>query len=154
MGPKKAVAPPERRKVNYDNGRNLMTRNLKNWYKTHKDYYNEFKSSIEGAFLNGDEKTVFELIGNLNTSIIEACKELLTEETVKLGEFEPRNTEVVDWVSNDLDASIASKFHPFSAHNKEVLLDAFKKGELLTDRYKAILYWLHLDGGQMFMLML
>ena len=65
MGPKKAVAPPERRKVNYDNGRNLMTRNLKNWYKTHKDYYNEFKSSIEGAFLNGDEKTVFELIGNL-----------------------------------------------------------------------------------------
>lgn len=134
MGPKKAVAPPERRKVNYDNGRNLMTRNLKNWYKTHKDYYNEFKSSIEGAFLNGDEKTVFELIGNLrspilpkDTSIIEACKELLTEETVKLGEFEPRNTEVVDWVSNDLDASIASKFHPFSAHNKEVLLDAFKK---------------------------
>ena len=62
MGPKKAVAPPERRKVNYDNGRNLMTRNLKNWYQTHKDYYKEFKSSIEGAFLNGDEKTVFELM--------------------------------------------------------------------------------------------
>ena len=33
MGPKKAVAPPERRKVNYDNGRNLMTRDLKNWYR-------------------------------------------------------------------------------------------------------------------------
>lgn len=160
MGPKKTVAPPERRKVNYDNGRNLMTRNLKNWYKTHKDYYKEFKSSIEGAFLNGDEKTVFELIGELrspilpkDTSIFEACKELLTEETVKLGEFEPRNTEVVDWVSNDLDATIAAKYHPFSADNKDALLDAFKKGELLTDRYMAILYWLHLDGGQMFMLM-
>ncbi len=160
MGPKKAVAPPERRKVNYDNGRNLMTRDLKNWYQTHKDYYNEFKYSIEGAFLNGDEKTVFELIGNLRspilpkgTSTLEACKDLLTEETVKLGEFEPRNTEGADWVSNDLDATIAAKYHPFSADNKDALLDAFKKGELLTDRYKAILYWLFLDGGQMFMMM-
>jgi hypothetical protein len=139
MGPKKTVAPPERRKVNYDNGRNLMTRNLKNWYKTHKDYYKEFKSSIEGAFLNGDEKTVFELIGELRSPIL------------------PKDTsifaEVVDWVSNDLDATIAAKYHPFSADNKDALLDAFKKGELLTDRYMAILYWLHLDGGQMFMLM-
>ena len=42
MGPKKAAAPPGRRKVNYDNGRNLMKRDLKNWYLTHKDYYNEF----------------------------------------------------------------------------------------------------------------
>ena len=109
MGPKKAVVPPVRRKVNYDNGRNLMTRDLKNWYKTHKDYYNEFKYSIEGAFLNDDEKTVFELIGELTspllskgTSTLEACKDLLTEETVKLGEFETRNTEVVDWVSMTL----------------------------------------------------
>lgn len=160
MGPKKAVAPPERRKVNYDNGRNLMTRDLKDWYQTHKDYYNEFKSSIEGAFLNGDEKTIFKLIGELRNPILpkdistlEACKDLFTEEPVKLGEFKPRNTEAVDWVSNDLDANLASKFHPFSADNKEALLDSFKKGELFTDRYRAILFWLYLDGGQMFMVM-
>lgn len=160
MEPKKAVAPPERRKVNYDNGRNLMTRDLTDWYQTHKDYYIEFKSSIEGAFLNGDEKTIFKLIGELRNPILpkdistlEACKDLFTEEPVKLGEFKPRNTEAVDWVSNDLDANLASKFHPFSADNKEALLDSFKKGELFTDRYRAILFWLYLDGGQMFMVM-
>ena len=138
MGPKKAVAPPERRKVNYDNGRNLMTRDLKDWYQTHKDYYNEFKSSIEGAFLNGDKKTIFKLIGELRNPILpegvsslEACKKMLTEEPVKLGKT--RNTEAVDWVSNDLDANLASKSHPFSADNKEALLDSFKKGELFTD---------------------
>lgn len=137
-----------------------MTRDLKNWYQTHKDYYNEFKSSIEGAFLNGDEKTIFELIGELRNPILpkdistlEACKDLFTEEPVKLGEFKPRNTEAVDWVSNDLDANLASKFHPFSADNKEALLDSFKKGELFTDRYRAILFWLYHDGGQMFMMM-
>ena len=50
-------------------------------------------------------------------------------------------------------ADLASKFHPFSADNKEALLDSFKKGELFTDRYRAILFWLYLDGGQMFMVM-
>ena len=126
MGPKKAAAPPERRKINYDNGRNLMTRDLKNWHQTHKDYYNEFKSSIEGAFLKGDEKTFFKLIGELRNPILpkdistlEACKDLFTEEPVKLGEFKPRNTETVDWVSNDLDANLASKFHLFSADNTQ-----------------------------------
>ena len=47
-------------------------------------------------------------------------------------------------------ADPASKFHPFSADNKDALLDSFKKGELFTDRYRTILFWLYLDGGQMF----
>ncbi len=50
-------------------------------------------------------------------------------------------------------ADLASKFHPFSADNKEALLDSFKKGELFTDRYRVIFFWLYLDGGQMFMVM-
>ena len=81
----------------------------------------------------GPEKTIFELIGELRNPILpkdistlEACKDLFTEEPVKLGEFKPRNIEAVDWVSNDLDANLASKFHPFSADNKEALLDSFK----------------------------
>ena len=136
MGPKKPAARPVKQKVNYDNGRDLMDRDLKNWYLQHKDYYHDFKSSLEDAFLNDNKETIREIFGGLSSlitkemPILKAGKKMFSKDPVKLGEFEKNNTEAVDWVSNDLDATIASTFHPFQADKLDALKDSFEKGEL------------------------
>lgn len=155
MGPKKPVSRP----VNYVKSRPSFDWFLKEWHKGHKEYYTSFKARIEKGILDDDPKTGEELIEILSADpsfkgkdMKQIGKDIMAGPIKRLDEYEwDKKKDIVNWVSNDLDATLAEHISPFSPSS----IDGYKK--LFTDspddRFFAIMYWSRFDDGQILMLM-
>lgn len=111
MGPKKAAARP----VNYVKSRPSFDRFLKEWHAKHKEYNASFKAKIEKGILDDDPKTGDELLEIMSANpcfkgkdLKQIGEEIMSNPTKRLDQYEwDEKKDVVNWVSNDLDATMS-----------------------------------------------
>lgn len=156
MGPKKAAPQP----INYVKGKPNFERMLKEWYVRHKEYYANFKERLEEGIVNEDPKILdifkqcFSMFPTFRSKSKEDMAKLLASMSPKRFEdYEWDNKkDVVNWVTNDLDATVAEHTHILAPENLPAWRKLFVE-DGMDDTTFATLYWFMLDDGQITMLM-
>lgn len=157
MGPKKAALRP----VNYVKSSHSSDRDLKGWYAQHKEYYASFKEKIENLLINNDPK-VLDIITDAFSKFPgfepKKAKKLFGEDLMnnppkRFKDYNwDKKKDVVNWVTNDLDATIAEHLSPLAPENIPAWRKLFVEDGLNDNTY-AMLYWIRHDDGQLKMLM-